>query len=377
MPQAMNPYVPGQPADPGSFAGRLELIRRVEVGIEEALKLRRSSALLLQGYRGSGKTSAIRKIQALAHEKLPGALTAEIQLRAQSSEEHLLESIVKDVKRQLAARRGAGERVKNWIERLNSVTIAGSGFTLGAKGGPATAQGLTLWKSCVDALEGAPLLVVCIDDAELLDTSGIGALKTIAESHSEVPVILVVAGGVELWDSLTRKDTSPIARIFSGAMFDIGEFSPSETRDALEAPIAKIKGSGRWTSEGASEVQALSHGYPYLVQCVAAAAYGDGISIDAKQVRKTLPAALKAGSSWLERESIELSDEDVRAFVKIASCGRPILRSSEIMNLGVQGPYIARLARLKVLRKVSRGRYELRKAPAIAYYHALRRGLTV
>ena len=371
----MKPYAPGQPADPESFAGRTKLIETVHGVLDEAIQLRRSSALLVQGYRGSGKTSAIRKIEALTRDAVPGSLVAEVQLRSRSSEEHLLLSIVRDIHQQLETRQTLGSQVKDWMGRVSGLSMAGTGITFGPKTNLGATGGLTLWKSCVTALEKEPLLLVCIDDAELLDATGLGVLKTIAESHPPVPVILVVAGVRELWEALV-KEASPIARIFSGAIFDVGEFTLDETKGALEAPVTKINGSGRWTEDGVREVQKLSHGYPYLVQCFAAAAYTEGISITAHRVEESLSSALDIGRGWLERECRNLSDEDIRAFAKLAASGKAVFKSGEINALGVQNVYVSRLKRMKVLTKVSRGIYELRKAPAIAYYHALRRGIT-
>lgn len=377
MPWDVNPYVPGQPASPELFAGRSELIQKAEDAMEEATKIRRSSAILLHGYRGSGKTSAIRKIQSLARMRSERCLISELQLRAHSSEDQLLASIVADLKRQVESRGGVAGRLKSWLERVNSVSLGGIGIGLAPKGAANSGHGLMLWRSLVDALEEVAFLVVCIDDAELLDSTGIGALKTIAESHSPTPIILVVAGGVELSDRLAQKDASPIARIFSGSRYDIGEFSESETRTALEAPVVKMGGTARWTSDGVREVQSLSHGYPYLVQCVASASYTEGRPLDANRVRQSVEGALKVASSWLEKECADASDEDIRAFAKIAGTHRTELRSSEIISLGIQSPYIGRLVRQKILKKISRGHYELRKAPVIAYYHALQRKLVV
>lgn len=312
----------------------------------------------------------------MVQEEVPGALAVELQLRAQSSEDYLLLSIVKDIHRQLEGRRELSGRLKEWLGRIGSISIAGTGVVLGPKRRVSVAEGLTLWKTCIEALEEEPLILVCIDDAELLDTRGLGTLKTIAESRPPVPVILVVAGGVELWDRLSRKDASPVVRIFSGAVFDIGEFTLDETREAVEAPVARVGGTGRWTEDGIQEIQALSHGYPYLVQCLAAAAYSDGMNLSAGRVRERLPEALRVGADWLERESIDLSEEDVRAFARVASSGKATFRTSEILSLGIRNVYIDRLIQEGILRKVSRGRYELRKAPAIAYYHALRRGIS-
>jgi hypothetical protein len=373
----MNPYAPGQPASPDAFAGRAEVIHRVEEAVQDALLFRRSTAVLLHGYRGSGKTSALRKIQAIVRAREPGAIAIEIPLRVHSSEDRLLASIVQEIGRQLEARAGIGEKVKGFLGRINGLTFAGSGISIGSAGADRRTSGLAVWRDCIESLDAAAMLLICVDDAELLDSSGLGALKTIAEAHASVPVLLAVAGGVELSDRLSQPDTSPIARIFSGARFDIGELSLEETGAALSSPIIAARGTGSWLSEAVQAVHLLSHGYPFLIQCLAYAAYREPEPIDTAAVRLAVDRALKVGASWLERECADASDEDIRAFAKIAAQGRSRLRSSEIISLGIQSPYIGRLVRLKILKKISRGLYELRKAPVIAYYHALARELHV
>jgi hypothetical protein len=332
---------------------------------------------LLNGYRGSGKTSVLRKIASRAVSEYPETVAVEVPLRIQSSEDRLLATVVQEVGRQLDGRAGLGDRVKGFLGRINGLSIGGNGVTVGPAEGHRRTSGLSVWRDCVESLQREGILLIGVDDAELLDASGLGALKTIAESHGGAPIILAVAGGVELGDRLSQRDTSPIARIFSAGKFDIGELSLEETREALNAPIRAAGSRASWTPEAAEQVHRLSRGYPFLVQCLAYAAFREPETIDADRVKKSVDDALKVGASWLERECASASDEDIRAFAKIADQGRPILRSSEILSLGVQSPYIGRLVRLRVLKKVARGQYELRKAPVIAYYHALARGLRI
>src|SRR5579863_5643485 len=374
----MNPYAPGQPAEPSSFAGRRELLRKVTEAVEVATKLGRSSAILLHGYRGSGKTSTLRKIQDQVKRLSPGAVAVELPLRSQTAEDRLLASLVVEVTRQLATRKSLAKRVSEFLSRVNGLSIPG-GFGVNVDPDPTRSIGsaLALWRDCIDALEGIPLVVVSIDDAELLDSTGLGALKTIAEAHSKTPVVLIVTGGVEFSDRLSLPDASPIARIFSGARFDVGEFSPAETREALESPLAALKLKGRWTDSGAAAVHRISHGSPYLVQCIASAAYQEAGKMDEAAVTASLERALDVASNWLQRECADASDLDIISFALIAGTGKPTVRSSEILALGVQAPYIGRLAREKILLRVARGNYELRKAPVIAYFHVLRRKLTV
>jgi hypothetical protein len=371
----MNPYVPGQPATPDTFAGREAVIRRAEEALELANRLRRNSAILLSGYRGSGKTSMLRKIEAVTLTTRPGALVVEVPLRVHSSEDRLLASIVEEVARQLEGRSGPGERVRAFLSRIQGLSVAGTGVAVGPSSADRRTTGLAVWRECIESLPTTTILVVCVDDAELLDASGLGALKTVAETHGGAPIVLVVSGGVELSDRLSQPDTSPIARIFSAGRFDIGELSLSETADALNAPIRSAGLEGGWSPDAIELVHRLSRGYPFLVQCLAHASFAEGAMIDTGQVQGAIPGALEVGGSWLERECASASDEDIRAFAKIADASRPRLRSSEILSLGIQSPYIGRLVRQKILKKISRGQYELRKAPVIAYYHALARGL--
>jgi hypothetical protein len=276
----------------------------------------------------------------------------------------------------MESRSTVGERMRAFISRVNGLNLGMAGVTLSSEQSRGAPSALSLRRECVEALEKVPLIVISIDDAEELDQSGLGALKTIDEAHSQTPILLIVTGGVEFSDRLNQTEASPVARVFSGSKFDVGELSQAETEDALNAPLVATAPNTRWEPSGVAAVQTLSHGYPYLVQCLAYSAFAENTSIDADRVLQTLEAALDVASSWLQRECDSASDVDIIAFAKIASTGKPIIRNSEIRKLDIQSPYIGRLVVAAILLKISRGHYELRKAPVIAYYHVHRRRLT-
>lgn len=289
-------------------------------------------------------------------------------------EDRLFASIVAEVSRELSSRSTIGDRLGEVLRRVSAVTVGGMGVGF-SPGPPGPGTALSLWRELIASFEGVPLLLILIDDAEQLDDSGMGALKTIAEAHSPTPVLLVVTGGLEFSDKLSQHDASPVARIFSGSKLDIGEFSEAETSEALDAPLHRVGSTSRWTDDGVALVHALSRGYPYLVQCVAHATFRESSTIGEQEVQAKIGDALEVGSSWLQRECQGASDEDIVAFAKIASTGKSHLRSSEIRELGIQSQYIGRLVTAKILLKISYGHYELRKAPVVAYYHVLRRQL--
>jgi hypothetical protein len=111
------------------------------------------------------------------------------------------------------------------------------------------------------------------------------------------------------------------------------------------------------------------------LQCFAAAAYRETGRIREEDVQRATTGALQLASSSLERELPEASDEDIRAFAKIAMSGKIEFRSSDALRMGINHIYLSRLAAQGVLKRLARGHYELRMAPAIAYFYALRRGM--
>jgi energy-coupling factor transporter ATP-binding protein EcfA2 len=373
----VQPYDPQRPATPESFAGRQDLVTFVGNAIQVGGTLHRGSAVLLYGYRGSGKTSALRKIQSVVRAATPKAVIVEVPLRIPSSEAMLVHGIAEMVRGQAATQTSVNARVKRALERLNSVTVLGSGIGMAPARAASPSALLGVWQDALTLLEGRPMLCICIDDAELLKSGEIGILKTMVESDSPVPLFICVAGGPELLEKLSQREASPILRAFSGAIFDIGQFTLEETKEALEAPLKAARSTSQWDQKAVATIQRLTHGYPYLVQCFAAATYREGQRLKGDDVEKAIPAALSLASSWLEREIPEASDEDIRAFAKIASLGSNELRSADALRLGINHIYLSRLQKLGVLKRVARGHYELRKAPAIAYFHALRRSIDV
>lgn len=371
----MQPYTPQIPASPEIFAGRHEMLDYLREALETAHQQRRGRSILLHGYRGSGKTSALRKIEAVSTEAEPGTIIVEASLRVPSSEALLVHAIAEQVRRSLARQAGTSARVKRALHSLSSITVLGSGVQRVPSTPESALHPLTIWADVLEALEGSPLLCLCIDDAELLETEQVGVLKTIAESTSSTPILMVVAGGPELLEKLSVRGGSPVLRAFSGAVFDLGQFTLEETREALEAPLRRLKSAAQWDEPAVSRVYHFTHGYPYLVQCFAAATYTGGQRITAKDVQAKSPEALRLASSWLEREFPRASDEDIRAFVKIANLGRSEFSSEDLRPLQIIPTYLSRLERAGVLKRLARGHYELRMAPAVAYFHSLRRGL--
>lgn len=367
-----NPYDPQRPIPPDLFVGRDKIIRTARDLVTVSKRTRSSHALLVYGHRGVGKTSTILKIKAEVELLAPSHISLYIQFppERQISEEELYQRITEMLVAELEKRKSIFENVLDRIKELN-LGAAKVSFE------KATSQYTWHMKLAIimDQLRDLELLHIALDDADSLDKGALNVLKRTIETPAAVPVFLVVSGGIDFEQTLTSA-FSPIARIFSGASFDITSFSEDETKELVVRLLRESDGENRWTEEALQQVCALSRGYPYLVQCIARASYRPSGEITRSIVDASIKDALDIGRPWLARELRGASDNDIIFFAKISQLNTPVFRSSEMGHLGVSPPYIGRLASLGVIKKISRGRYELVKAPIIAYYHLLARNIS-
>lgn len=370
----VNPYDPRTPAQPEEFGGRQSILNTVHEQIDSASALRRSGGILIQGFRGVGKSSLIRKLISIVETDQNihgGAFVASCRLAKTSSDSDIYQAITESLLEDISKKQTLAAKIAGIKDLIRSVGAAGVKIDFDT-----TERGKSphqRWRDLLNHMKGAGLIFVAIDDADYLSPEAIGELKTIVEETKEVPVLLAVAGGTEL-EQLMIDRYSPVARIFSGASFNISSFDLNETREVLQNPIR-----GRtdiiWTEDGMRAVQHFSKGYPFLVKCLAHASYRTGEPIDEKHVQSCRKAALDVARPWLDNKLREASDQDIVSFYKIARTNRVNFRSADLGRLGVLAPYIGRLVTIKVLKSVSRGHYDLIEAPMIAYYHMLKRGL--
>ncbi len=368
-----NPYDPQSPAKPDYFGGRKHILHVAKERIEKAIEQKQSGGILVFGHRGVGKTSLVNKIISLTkiEEKDENRLTIYRRLSKTTSDNELYQIITEDLVEEINHRKNIVDKAKDIAKTITSAKAFEIEFTISEEFKQKSA--FHKWRTLIRTLKGVEFILVAIDDADNLSHEALGELKTIIEEQNATPVILVVSGGIE-FESKLVEEYSPIARVFSGASFNLGEFTLEETKEVLEKPL-KNNPTVRWTNDGILEVQTLSRGYPYLVQCLAHASFIENGTIDRKRVADSLDAALKLGSPWLNHELKSASDTDIGCFLKIIDLNLDILKNSDMAKVGVQPVYIGRLVKLKVVEQISRGRYKLIKPPIVAFYHSLKRGL--
>ncbi|MFH1095668.1 MAG: ATP-binding protein [Candidatus Micrarchaeota archaeon] len=372
----VNPYDPRTPAEPEEFGGRKVILQTVHEQIDSASALRRSGGILIQGFRGVGKSSLIRKLTSIVETEETaisgGAFVASCRLAKTTSDSELYKLITESLLEDISKKRSLADKIVGLKDLIKSLGVPG-GLTVGFNQAEHDKSPHQRWRDLLNQMNGSGLIFVAVDDADSLSPEAIGELKTIVEEQKEVPVLLTVAGSTELEQRMIDQ-YSPVARIFSGASFNISSFDLEETREVLNRPIRQMP-DVKWTEEGIRAVQHYTKGYPFLVKCLANASYRTGEPIDKKHVQSCLKSALDIARPWLDNKLREASDQDVISFYKIGRSNKLNFRSTDLNLLGVQAQYIGRLVKLKVLKAVSRGHYDLIEAPMIAYYHMLKRQL--
>ncbi len=369
-----NPYDPQNPAKPNYFGGRHAVLVKVQERIRRALEQKQSGGILIYGFRGVGKTSLLNKIRSIVEpdirEPNHHIIVISRRLSRTTNDQELYRILAESLVDEVEKRKTFFQKIGDRASGVNTVSFAQ--FYVDFSKTQDKKSEFFQWQTSVRSLNNASLIIIEIDDADYLSVEAISELKTITEQATHVPILLVVSGGAE-FDKKLVSEFSPIARIFSGASFNIGEFSLEETREVLELPLRNE--TTKWTNEAIQQVHKLSRGYPYLVQCLASASYMENQQIEKTHVTDALPRALEMGRPWFENELADASDYDIISFAKMAQSGKTELKSTEITDLGISAVYIGRLVRLKVIEKVNRGRYAIIKAPIIAQYHLVKRRL--
>lgn len=370
-----NPYDPQTPATPDYFGGRHRILASIKERIEYAKKHKKSGAALVYGHRGVGKTSLLKKIisDAKGSDDHPAnILYFYRRLGRTTNDEELYRLLNEELITAVDSRKNFIERIGNLSGKIAKIDL--KVIELKTELEPLQKSPYQIWKSYINKIHGIDYILVAIDDADFLSVEAIGELKSIVEDVVNTPILLIISGGIQ-FESRLVDDYSPVARIFSGASFNIGKLDRDETQEILEKPL--VNESTKWDSAAVREIHKLTGGYPYLIQCLAKASYEENQTISIEDVRKHITDAIDIGRNWLNHEIPNASDKDVISFVKITQLEKNVFQSVDMANAGVQAIYVGRLVKLGIIKKLSRGRYELQKSPIIAEFEKLKRELRI
>ncbi|MEK6848005.1 MAG: ATP-binding protein [Nanoarchaeota archaeon] len=370
-----NPYDPQTPARPAYFGGREHVLFKLRERIQMAKEHKKSGGILIYGHRGVGKTSLINKIineMSGSDDDPTDILIISRRLARTTNDQELYRLLTEELIQQIEKRKNLIKRIGSFVKNVSSLDAFSLGVELNKEA--LEKSPYHQWRNHVESLGNVGLILIALDDADWLSLEAIGELKTIVEESSKIPILLVISGYIDFEEKLVDK-YSPVARIFSGANFNIGRFNSEETKEVLTKPLSNEKTT--WESKAIEKAQKITGGYPYLVQCLASACYIENKTISEDRVTDSIKSAISIGQSWLDHEIPDASDQDVISFAKIARLDKNIVQSTEISNAGVSPPYVGRLVKLKILKKMRRGRYSIEKSPMTATFELLKRELSL
>ena len=369
-----NPYDPQNPVKPHYFGGRNNMIASFKERLENALINKQSGGILIYGHRGVGKTSLLKKFIDLTvgeDENKSDRLVIYRRLSTPTNSDSLYAILLEELNSKIRERENFIEKAKKLGKSVAGVNAFGLGIDIQRERNSLSYY--HVWKLALKSLKDVSCVVVAIDDSDELDISALGELKTVMEEITSIPIILIISGGVEFEERLVGQ-YSPIARIFSGASYNISRFEYSETKEVLELPLGK-EGSTTWTEDAVKSLHQFTLGYPYLVQCLAKASYRENQDITKEIVESSVETAVGIGKSWLGHEIPNASDNDIKFFLKIVELNKEMFQNSEMTEKEILPPYVGRLVKLKVIKKISYGRYKLEKSPIVAIFEKLKRGI--
>jgi AAA ATPase domain len=371
----MNPYHPEAPVTPEQFAGRRVILNQFRALVEEAIEYSRSSNVLIIGDRGFGKTSTLRKLEAISVQTLSNALTYELTfLEPPANPGALVTSIVRGLHEALAAQAPRSAIFRAVLRRVESVTVGPVVIGLRAADDVGEAQGI--WTRFHDHLAQIPVLVVGLDNCELLDARSLECVKMLAEFQCPVPTVLILSGTRKLAETLSSPETRHVGRTFSRHRYDLSDFSEDETSAALRLPHPQIGGWVEWSAEAVGLVHRLTFGQPYLVQCFGYAAFDElSGTINEARVRATVLEALNTAQPYLADRFSRLTNLRAQQFYKIALMEERVLSRNNLRTRGVGASDVKALCKCGILRIVAPDRLELLAPPAFAFFESIRRGL--
>ncbi len=366
-----NPYDPQNPVKPTYFGGRRAMINSFKERLNGALTSKQPGGVLIYGHRGVGKTSLLKKfIDITTESNRLDIIIIYRRLSAPTSSESLYRILLEELNVRIRERQNLVQKMKELGKNIAGLNAFGVGIDIEKEQN--SLSHFQVWKMALRSLKEASCIIIAIDEADELELNALGELKTMMEEVADLPILLVISGGVEFEERLVGV-YSPIARIFSGASHNISRFDYTETKEVLELGVKNE--STQWGDEAIKGLYNFTLGYPYLVQCLAKASYREGEKITAKAVSDSVENAVEMGKAWLSHEIPHASDVDILSFLKIIGLNKEVFQSQEIANQDISPPYVGRLIKLKVIKKVSYGRYKLEKSPIVAIFEKLKRGI--
>jgi len=278
----INTFRPGSVVSPGMFAGRLDEIRSIERGLVQT-KAANPFHFIIEGERGIGKTSLLLLLDIIATGKVnifeKGALNflvVNVELRSTTDYEDIVDSILLELKREIAETAWLMEMAKRTWGFLSKFEVYGVSFrereTNAHSGKRLDELTDTLVHLLADAGSKVDGVLILIDEADKpAPSANLGELcKLLTERLTKRGCEKVSIGLSGLPGVIERlkesHESSP--RVFQ--VFALKPLEDSERKEVIDRGLKMSVEAGgdpvTITDEAKEMIANLSEGYPHFLQ---------------------------------------------------------------------------------------------------------------
>jgi hypothetical protein len=271
---AVNPYAPGAGTDPPVLAGRDGHLALVDAAAERAESGLDVTPLILTGLRGMGKTVLLHEARARLDRR--GWGTSYLEGRKSLDSDEATRMLIAEVERRLGAGQRALRSTRKILSSIGGLSVSAgpTGPTVGvqrASASDAADAGLfsalrLLGRAATEEGLGFALF---LDELQTLRRRDLAILVRSLSTLRGLPVVFIGAGLPYVPAELAAASTYAERFVYSV----VDWLLPGDVREALIRPAAESGHS--WSPDGYTDVDRLSHGYPYFVQLYASEAWNE------------------------------------------------------------------------------------------------------
>lgn len=289
----LNPFRPGNPVPPGTFAGRYAELNQISRAIFQSSRGFPQN-LLITGERGIGKTSVAHITKSIAEKnftwdkseiRLP-VLTAYIAVQKNVPSAILLTEIVRELNQIFSVTTAFKNILSDLISKFNNVSIAGTSITLDGKEINPTEIYIeverslrNLCRKLSEKAKGDPTLFdehnveptsICLIIDELDQMGDFNSFssfwKTLQEklaADGHMNLMLVFAGMPEIKDKL-GSDHESFLRTFTPITLD--KMPNEEAKRVIHNMLEKGEPKKTIAEDALNKILFYSENFPYLIQ---------------------------------------------------------------------------------------------------------------
>ncbi len=270
-----NPYTPGAGASPPALVGRDQEIEAFRVALTRLSRRIHARSVLLDGFRGVGKTVLLREFNHLAREQ--GWVTSGVVECDQHDELHrVIAKLCHRALREVSKRRLAGDRLKRALGVLRAFTLtfdddarwhlqldAAAVKGVADSGDPEIDIVELMIELGAAASEKGRGVVVLLDEMQFLSAPDLNLLaKAMHQVSQEVHPILMAAAGLPQLPLMLKENKLYVERLFTFRTID--SLPQSAAARALTVPASRV--GVKYDRQALSSVLEEAQGYPYFLQ---------------------------------------------------------------------------------------------------------------